>query len=164
VKLQFIPLVLAAAVSSLLLAQDSFLNMGTIKGDSTVKGYEDQIVILGFTYEGSILQKVTGFNTIVLSKRFDKASPKILEAAVKGTYLPDVTLTLTLPLESGPAEYARVRMRGVTVTGVAIHKGSEGVPLEDMTLQYDQAEWCTRTQNAKGIYGPELCTAIVSRK
>ena len=164
--LRILPLLLAGVVSSILLgAEENFLDMGAIQGHSNTKGYEKQITILGFSYGGSTLQKVTGFNSIVFSKAFDTASPKVLEAAVKGTRLPEVIFTMTrVDGTDTRVAFARVVMKDVVVTGIQIRGDEGGGATEDMTLQYDRADWCEKPQNRDGTFGTEVCTSIVSNK
>ena len=139
-------------VAGSLLAQQSFLKLGDIKGDSTVPQYKDQIEILGFTYAGtttgqsSRAVRQTGLNSITLFKRFDVASPKILEAAVKGTHIQEAVLTLTLGLTSAAIAppFAIVTMNEVIVDGIQIEKATTASmpPMESITLTFGQVEWC----------------------
>ena len=85
---------------------NGFVNFGDIKGECTDKGHENWVMILsynhGVTQPPSITQKTAGgraaeevnHSEFSMTKLVDAATPKLYEAACKGTHIPEVVVEL----------------------------------------------------------------------
>ena len=80
---------------------NAFANFGDIKGESTDKDHKDWVMILKYdhalTQPPSVSQKTAGgraaeevnHSEFTVVKLLDAATPKLYEAACKGTHLPE---------------------------------------------------------------------------
>ena len=83
---------------------NSFANFGDIKGECTDKDHKDWVMILKYdhavTQPPSVTQKTAGgrsaeevnHSEFSIVKLLDAATPKLYEAACKGTHLPEVVI------------------------------------------------------------------------
>src|SRR5688572_24312360 len=88
------------------MAFNAFANFGDIKGECTDKGHKDWVMILAYdhavTQRASVSQKTAGgraaeeadHSEFGIVKLLDAATPKLYEAACKGTHLPEVVIEL----------------------------------------------------------------------
>src|SRR5882672_7388800 len=84
---------------------NSFADFGDIKGESTDKNNKDQVMILSFSHgvnqPSSVTQKSAGGRSaeevnhaeFSVVKLLDASTPKLYEAACKGTHLPEVKIS-----------------------------------------------------------------------
>src|SRR5665213_2425874 len=87
----------------LTMAIDSFLKLGTLKGESVVKGFEDQMQILswgwGMTQTGTTHSASGGgggkvdVQDLHVTKNLDAASPTLALSCCKGTHYDTAVLT-----------------------------------------------------------------------
>src|SRR5665213_3103176 len=113
----------------LTMAIDSFLKLGTLKGESVVKGFEDQIQVLswgwGMTQTGTMHTASGGgagkvdVHDLQFTKNMDASSPTIALACSKGTHYD--TAVLTMRKAGGTAlEYVTLTLTDVIVSSYSV--------------------------------------------
>src|SRR5579863_8462653 len=116
-------------IRRVIMAIDSFLKLGTLKGESVVKGFEDQIQLLswgwGMTQSGTTHTASGGgagkvdVSDLQISKHVDAASPMLALACCKGTHYD--TATLTMRKAGGTAlEYVTITLTDLIVTSYSV--------------------------------------------
>jgi type VI secretion system secreted protein Hcp len=149
-----------------------FVNFGDIKGESTDKDHKDWVD--AFSYGDGVSQ---GFNPaysspggsaamradfapITIAKQIDAASPKLREAAAKGTHLPQVTIELY----EGQFKFFVVKLKEVMISSVqavmpdlaaapaltAASSPSVLVLQEKVSFVYGAIEWTYTKQKPDG--------------
>jgi type VI secretion system secreted protein Hcp len=142
------------------MAIDSFLKLGTLKGESVVKGFEDQIQLLswgwGMTQSGTTHTASGGgagkvdVSDLQVSKHVDAASPMLALACCKGTHYD--TATLTMRKAGGTAlEYVTLTLTDLIVTSYSVSEGGGGDLLTDtFTLNFGKFKFSFQPQDNKG--------------
>jgi len=145
--------------------QNGFLNIGdgAIKGNATVSGYEDQIVVQSVSYgvsqageweEGEqITGRVTMFGDLNVTKVMDNGSPALAHACAMKTQFDNAVLNLV----AGTDAYLTVTCEKVIVTSVQVgYSTGDTRPTENITLSYRKATW--RYGSATTSYNLEAAT------
>ena len=145
--------------------QNGFLNIGdgAIKGNATVSGYEDQIVVQSVSYgvsqageweEGEqITGRVTMFGDLNVTKVMDNGSPALAHACAMKTQFDNAELNLV----AGTDAYLTVTYEKVIVTSVQVgYSTGDTRPTENITLSYRKATW--RYGTATTSYNLESAT------
>jgi type VI secretion system secreted protein Hcp len=128
-----IHVVLAAGVavgaSQAAVADDIFLNIPGMPGESTDSKHKGEIDVMSFSqsFEGRECPQVT------LTKRFDKATPLLAEATSKGKAIPSATLVVRKSSYKDQQEYIKLTMSYVTVLRSDQYVSGESAQ-EDLTL------------------------------
>jgi len=142
------------------MAIDSFLKLGTLKGESVVKGFEDQIQLLswgwGMTQSGTTHTASGGgagkvdVSDLQISKHVDAASPMLALACCKGTHYDSATLTMRKA--GGTAlEYVTITLTNLIVTSYSVSEGGGGDLLTDtFTLNFGKFKYSFQPQDNKG--------------
>jgi len=142
------------------MAIDSFLKLGTLKGESVVKGFEDQIQLLswgwGMTQTGTTHTASGGgagkvdVSDLQISKHVDAASPMLALACCKGTHYDSATLTMRKA--GGTAlEYVTITLTDLIVTSYSVSEGGGGDLLTDtVTLNFSKFKYSFQPQDNKG--------------
>ncbi len=145
--------------------QNGFLDIdgGAVKGNATVSGYEDQIVVQSVSYgvaqageweEGEqITGRVTMFGDLNVTKVMDNGSPALAHACAMKTQYDKVELNLV----AGTDAYLTVTCEKVIVTNVNVdYNTGDTRPNENITLSYRKATW--RYGTATTSYNLEAAT------
>jgi type VI secretion system secreted protein Hcp len=116
---------------------EAFLDVNGIPGECADAKHKDWIEILSFSF--GVEQLADGnasFHDLVIEKTLDNASPKLAEAACKGTHIADMNLEIC---RSDGKTYMKYDFNDVMVTGV-LPKGSvtrnDELPQEKITFTY----------------------------
>ena len=130
--------------------QNGFLNIGdgAIKGNATVNGYEDQIVVQSVSYgvsqageweEGEqITGRVTTFGEMSINKVQGNSSPLLFHASAMKTQFDKAELNLV----AGTDAYLTVTLEKVIITNVqAGWSSGDTRPTENFTMSYRKATW-----------------------
>lgn len=130
--------------------QNGFLNIGdgAIKGNATVSGYEDQIVVQAVSYgvsqageweEGEqITGRITMLGDLNVTKVMDNGSPALAHACAMKTQFDNAVLNLV----AGTDAYLTVTCEKVIVTSVQVgYSTGDTRPTENITLSYRKATW-----------------------
>jgi len=145
------------------MAFSAFINFGDIKGESTDKDHKDWVVITHFDHQVSSAQKnlpgqpteAVQLSQFKITKLLDAATPKLEEAACKGTHIPEVTIECWRAGEK-PLKYYEVKLREVLVTGVATNgdsKADQVAPTEIVSMTFGAIEWTYTKQKPDGSAG-----------
>ena len=152
------------------MAFDAFMNLGDIKGECTDKNHKDWIMISSFDHEitqpPSVTQKTAGGRTaeavqhseFTVVKLLDSATPKIHEAACKGTHIPEVTIECRRA-GGDPLKYYEIKLKEVLISGVTTNgnpKGDQGFPTETVQMTYGAIEWTYTKQKPDGTAGGNI--------
>jgi type VI secretion system secreted protein Hcp len=91
----------------------------------------------------------------VIGKLTDAATPKLLEAACKGTHIPEVTIECWRA-GGDPVKYYEVKLKEVLISGVT-HTGNpagtHGFPTETVSMTYGSIAWTYTKQKPDGTGG-----------
>ncbi len=124
-----------------------FIRFDGVDGESQNKDHIGWCNALSFS-QGQILPAGSAgspqrgnvvFEDIVVIKELDKASPKLAEAACKGTVFPRVEIHLTR-LYTGLVTYYAYELKNVQIVGYRIGGSgySEHVPTEELSLSFEE--------------------------
>jgi type VI secretion system secreted protein Hcp len=152
------------------MAFDAFANFGDIKGECTDKNHKDWVMITSFdhgvTQPASVTQKTAGGRTaeavqhseFKIVKMVDAATPKLYEAACKGTHIPEVVIECWRA-GGDPLKYLEIKLKEVLISGVVANgnpKGEHGFPTETVSMTYGAIEWTYTKQKADGTAGGNI--------
>ena len=142
------------------MAIDTFLKMGDLKGDSMVKGFEDQIQLLAWSWglsqsgtthigSGGGAGKVN-VNDLSFTHYVDSSTPKLMEACCKGKHYPEATITMR-KAGGDPLPFLTITLKDIIVTSVS-EGGSAGEEMltENVTLNFAAFEVSYQAQDNKG--------------
>lgn len=142
------------------MAIDTFVKMGDLKGDSQVKGFEDQIQLLAWSWgmsqsgtthigSGGGAGKVN-VNDLSFTHYVDSATPKLMEACCKGKHYEEATITMR-KAGGDPLPFLTVKLTDIIVTSVS-EGGSAGEEnlTENVTLNFAAFEVSYQAQDNKG--------------
>lgn len=142
------------------MALDTFIKIGDVKGESTVKGFEDQIQVSSWSWgmsqsgtthtgQGGGAGKVN-VHDLNFTHNVDAASPNLLMACCTGKHFDTATITMR-KAGGSPLDYVKIELTEVLVTGVT-HGGSGGEDLlsESVTLNFAKFKFSYQPQDAKG--------------
>ncbi len=146
---------------------NAFANFGDIKGESTDKDHKDWVMVTKFGHgvhqPASVTQKTAGgraaeevqHSEFQITKLLDAATPKLYEAACKGTHIPEVTIELWRAGGS-PLKYYAVKLKEVMISSVTENgdpTGGPGFPTETIGMVYGAIEWTYTKQKPDGTAG-----------
>jgi type VI secretion system secreted protein Hcp len=147
------------------MAFNAFANFGDIKGESTDKDHKDWVMITSYnqsvTQPPSVTQKSAGgrsaeaatFSEFTITKLMDAATPKLFEAACKGTHIKEVTIELSRAGGDSPVKYMEIKLKEVMISGV-IHNadptGESQFPTETVNMTYGAVEYTYTKQKPDG--------------
>ena len=133
------------------MAFDAFLKLGDIKGESQVKGFEDQIQIESFHWGvansggtstgGGAGAGVATRQDFLFTAGSSKASPELFIASVTGEHLKEGLLTLR---QSGAEQSAvsTIRLTDVVIAAYDQAGSSDGDrPMDEFALRYSKLEF-----------------------
>jgi type VI secretion system secreted protein Hcp len=150
------------------MAFDTFLKIDGVPGESTDDKHKDWIEIL--SYSSGISLHTTGaqsssgaaaaqradFQDFTVVKPLDKCSPKLALACASGKPIKEVILELCRA-GGDKFKYMEYKMSNCVVTSCrpgGSSKGSDTVPLEEVTFNFAKIEWTyTQMKRADGSGG-----------
>jgi type VI secretion system secreted protein Hcp len=132
------------------MAFDAFLKLGDIKGESQVKGFEDQIQIESFHWGVANSGGSTGGGggagvatrqDFVFTADSSKASPELFIASVTGEHIKEGLLTLR-QAGAQQAAVSTIKLTDVTVAAYDQAGSSDGdQPMDEFALRYSKLEF-----------------------
>lgn len=147
---------------------NAFVNFGDIKGECTEKDHKDWVaatkVEFHVTQPPSTTQQTAGgrsaeaveFSEFIIQKLVDKASPKLFEAACKGTHIPEVTVDYSRAGGDAPVKYLEIKLKEVLISGIS-HigdpKGTNQFPSEEVRMTFGAIEKTYTQQKPDGKAG-----------
>lgn len=141
-------------------ADSAFLRLDAIKGESTTRGFEDQIDVSAFSWGmtnpaapgggggGGGAGRVS-FQDLTVTKAVDAASPPLFAAAATGQHVRDAVLTVAASGDR-PDAYLRYCLRDVTVASLKEEGTGSERPVETVTFRYAQFAVAYGRQAADG--------------
>jgi type VI secretion system secreted protein Hcp len=152
------------------MAFDAFLKIDGIPGESTDDKHKDWIEVLSYssgitrptsapagTAGGSTAERVH-FQDFFIVKALDKASPKIALACADGTHIKEVILELCRA-GGDKVKYMEYKLSNCMFTsyrpGGSV-KGTETLPLEEISFNYGKIQWTYTQVRADGSAGEQV--------
>ncbi len=145
-----------------------YMKYGDIKGSVTTDGFKDWIELGSFqwgvgrsvnspskgedTREGS----EPSISEVVVSKRMDKASPKLWQDAVGGDFSKDVTISMTTTTKDKVETYLEYSLKEVGLSGYSASGGADDSPGESLSLNFSAVTWKYTGRDAKIAGTPEV--------
>jgi len=136
------------------MAVDSFLKLGSLKGESVVKGQEDEIQISSWSWgmsQSGTTHTGTGggagkcnVSDISFNKRMDSSSPNLILAVCKGKHYADATLTCRKAGDN-PLDYLIIEMKDLIITSYQTG-GSAGMDQVDDSFSVNFASFTVKYQ------------------
>jgi type VI secretion system secreted protein Hcp len=142
------------------MAIDSFLKLGDLKGESQVKGFEDQIQLLAWSWgmsqsgtthtgSGSGAGRVN-VNDLSFTHYVDAATPSLILACCTGKHYEEATLVMR-KAGGEPLPYLTIKLKDLIVTSVSTGSSSgEERQTENITLNFASFELSYQPQDNKG--------------
>jgi len=135
--------------------ENIYLKLHGIKGDSTSEQGKDMIEILSFSHGVSMPVNAshgsgvsvkhgrTDHQDIVISKHLDSATPKLNAFCSGGDLIDeaDIHFWAADKASGKPVDYYHVHVKNVIVTSVSISGGGDSLPIETVTLHYQNIKW-----------------------
>jgi len=99
-------------------------------------------------------------SAIQITRNSDNSSPLVSLAAAQGTAIPTATIMLLPPHAGGPSlQYALViTLTNVFVSQVGSDSSQNNVPLEKLSLSFDQIKWDYTVWQDDNTPGPTITT------
>lgn len=134
-----------------------FLRLDQIQGDVTAEGYVGQIELLSFSHGLSHPQSTTADDTgklsvaeITVTKPTDRASVRLIEAAVLGKVFAKAQITYASSDDARFVAYLVVDLTNARVSSVAISSGGDR-PMEQLSLAGEQIRWTFQPRTAEEV-------------
>ena len=142
------------------MATDAFLKLGALKGESQVKGFENQIQVLawswGMSQSGTTHHGTGGgagkvnVQDLSFTHYVDSATPPLVLACCKGTHYEEATLTQR-KAGGDPLPYLIIKLKDIIVTSVSAGgSGGEDRVTESVSLNFAAFEVSYQPQDNKG--------------
>ncbi len=133
----------------------TFLKLDGIQGAAKDKKHRDWIEVESWSFGASNSRAAgsgggggAGGQSLVITKKVDKASPKLFAAAVSGKQIKHAELSLVRKKKK--VEFLVIKMSDVHVSSVHDQSSSKGAtPLEEVTFTFHKIEWTFRDPNGK---------------
>jgi type VI protein secretion system component Hcp len=151
IRVAGVSLVAALAASGAAHAE-IFMKIEGVPGDATQRGFEDQILLTGASLnvmsflapdpEGLVDQvRTPTVGPISLTKRPDRASPKLMMAALQGQPVGPIEVTFTGPVRPGvaPVVEARWIIEGVEISSFSTFPAYDGTGAQTETVEFTYA-------------------------
>ncbi len=165
-------LVLAAPARA---AFDSYLKIDGIDGEAKDPNHMGWMEVDSFQFDALRRASVGGasenaragnvtFHEITLTKRFDKASPKLAEALSNGKPFRNATIEVRKAGEH-PMEYLRITLENVLISSYQAGRPSSGdaTPTETLTLNFTKIEYAyTPQKTGRGVQNVALASAAAA--
>jgi type VI secretion system secreted protein Hcp len=144
------------------MANNWFIKLGdNIKGESQKEGFKDQIEMLNVAWgasnpttvksSGGLSGGVPQLTDITFARNTDSASTFIMDAIVRGTHIPTVTITGTKSTgKASPEKFIEITLEDVLVTSYQLSSSYE-VPMESISLNFKKITSAYSIQNEQNV-------------
>lgn len=123
-----------------------YMKFGSIEGDVTTKGYEKWIELNSFQYGvGRSVSSGAGgksressapnISEIVVTKQFDKASAKLYQDSVAGTFDTKVEIKMNTTTKNATETFLAFELTDCGVSSYSLSSGGEN-PMESLSLNF----------------------------
>ena len=146
------------------MAQDAFLKIDGIQGESKDDKYKDWMEISFYKWgakqptsasastAGGGSSERASFGPLTVHKELDRATPKIAVACADGSHIKEVKLELCRA-GGEKLKYMEFKMSDVIISSVEI-VGGTGIPTEVLNFDYGKIEWTyTQQRRSDGLGG-----------
>jgi type VI secretion system secreted protein Hcp len=145
-----------------------YMKFGDIKGSVTTDGFKDWIELGKFQWGvgRSVNSSSKGSDTregsepsvseVVVSKRMDKASPKLWQDAVGGDFSKDVTISMTTTTKDKVETFVEYQLKEVGLSGYSAGAGADDAPQESLSLNFSAVTWKYIGRDSKIAGTPEV--------
>lgn len=120
------------------------MDMGDdIKGESAKPGFENKIELISFRH-GVGTDRSSGKRDsmdMAVTKYLDNVSPSLHRAAMEATIFPRVDLIIGRTDAGRVSVVMRYILKNVRISSISVSGGAGDVPVETMTLDYDNISW-----------------------
>jgi type VI secretion system secreted protein Hcp len=154
---------LAAAAAAIAVDANAaaFAKFGDIKGETTDDKHKDHSDVIAWSWGVRSGSKKPGCGSdLVVTKRVDLATPKLVQSAAQGTILPTAVLKVGRETE-GSEDFLVITMQNVSVASVQPSGTFGGDPLEMVYLSYSTATIGYKPQQADGQLGAEVIASVL---
>jgi len=145
-------------------AGEAYMKIPDIPGESSAKGYDDQLRVLNYSWGGEKTSNTpTGkgrripqsgqLKNLTIHMIIDQSFPKLAFALAAGRNLGEVTLKEVHPQTREPI--FEIKLRAASVSSIELGSEAEGPALVTVGFLYDRIEWIytkldSRTGQKKG--------------
>jgi type VI secretion system secreted protein Hcp len=133
-----------------------YLSLDQVQGDVTAEGYVGQIELLSFSHGLSLPQSTDGVSgklsvaEITVTKPTDRASVRLIEAAVMGKVFAKAQITFASTDDARLVAYLVVNLTNARVSSVATSSGGDR-PMEQLSLGCEQIRWTFQPRTAEEV-------------
>jgi len=132
--------------------------VGVIAGDVTLKGFENQIAVLGLGNQLNVTVDAIGgtskFKTgeFQIAKTFDIATPKLITAMATNTLLTKVEITIFKQTPTGSLPGFKITLTNATITNLdtTYNPGTDPAAVERIEMVYQKLTWVDLITGATG--------------
>jgi type VI secretion system secreted protein Hcp len=137
-----------------------FMNISSIPGESTAKGFSNQIAIQSCSWSahnpiqissgtGGLSAGVPTLGSINVTAETSKASPLVLQSLVQGTAIPTITISF-LKTGGSPSPYLVVVLTNCFIESASLGASGNDVATESWSIAYGAIQKTYYTQDDKG--------------
>lgn len=122
------------------LSAPGFMKIGGIDGESRDEDHDKWIDVLSVDWSSSPARPAglgKGPGAVVITRRLDAASPKLVEKITQGAALPD--MVLHAPAGGEGSTYQVFELENIRITSYSISTAGD-VPIESITFQYERID------------------------
>ncbi len=154
------------------MSSDFFAKLtNSIEGESKKKGHEKEIDILSWTWGvanasgagagGGAGQGKASAGDLSFVHGFDKASPNLSKACIKGTHIDELKLTARKSGD-GQQDYITLTLTTAFITSVQIGGSGGGDVIETVSVAFKKIKMECKVQDEKGALkaGPEFTWSV----
>lgn len=157
------------------MAVDMFLKFASIKGDSQVKGHEDEVDVLSWSWgahqSGTMHRGMGGgagkvsVQDLTITKYVDQATPNLWKLCCNGKHEGEAVLTIRKAGGDSPVDYLKITLEEVMVANMATSgsPGEENI-IETVQLNFGKFKLEYTPQDEKGAAGATVETGWDIRK
>jgi type VI secretion system secreted protein Hcp len=144
-----------------------YMKFGDIQGSVTTDGFKNWIQLNSFqwgvgrgvstphgsedTREGS----EPSVSEVVVTKRMEKASPKLWQDAVGGDFSATVNIVFTTTTKDKVEKYLSYELTDTGLSGYSVSSGGDDAPQESLSLNFAKVTWSYGAVDAKTNSTPE---------
>ncbi len=151
-----ITLLLAVAIN-LPVQAGTFLDITSIPGGSNDAVHMDEIDVLTWGQSVANVNDMPVVLPLVFTHEIDKATPKLIEAAILGTSLESAVLSVTATYGDGERiDFLVLTLTHVRVVSINSSGASGGLNAEEVTLTCNSFELTYREIDDNGSIGPPI--------
>ncbi|MFN3792594.1 Hcp family type VI secretion system effector [Massilia sp.] len=145
------------------MANDAYLQIDSIKGESTDQKHKDWIEVSNVTYavhqpRGDVVSTSGGHTTgradlypISFSKLADLSSPVLLQTCAVGKTLSKAVFQFLRADSNGnPIPYFRIELENLLIASITPDSGEAGIITERVQLSYAKIKWNYIRQSIRG--------------